>query len=566
MSVVELKLDEYQTEFIDDIYEKLKVHNAIVAQLPTGGGKTVVFSEICNLFTKGTKKDICIFVHKEELLNQTRKTLYKWHNIISQAINANTKSLEQVRIFVAMVETFNNRSKNNKFLDYMKNVGLVIVDEAHLSNFKKIFHHFPLAMRIGFTGTPIAATKKDPMTNYYSDIVVGPSIKKLIEVNKKDPNRGVVRDISYRIKNISRDEFGKKGDDFDDNIMGAKLSKPKQILNTIEAYVKFAAGKKTLCFNANIAHSKLVTAEMVRAGLNARHLDGSHDEKYREDCFTWLRNTPNAILCNVGIATTGFDDPSIECIIINKGTLSYPLWIQMCGRGSRPYQYPDGTYKDHFIVLDMGDNIMGGGHGEWSDDMDWEYAFKNPKVPRAGVAPSKECPRCLCTNPASARVCKGVLFADGYDWETLEVKPNQMVPCGHQFVFQSAVEDETAKEMELVSKNVDVAKTIQAFSNRTEYFTWWKIIDDLCYHFKVLKDGKFEDDISADEIESVWESCAAKTKEWCKLKGKKNNGWYTARGRVIMVQSLQKLGFTIDVDKVQFILEKEKNMSEHLKN
>lgn len=557
-----LVLDNYQEDFISRLGNEVIEKLSVIAQLSTGGGKTVIFSSICDRYIKKQDKDVIIFVHKTELLDQTRKTLWNWYGILSQKIDASTKNLEQVRVFVAMVETFNNRSKNSKFLDYMKNVGLVIIDEAHLSNFKKIFCHFGSATRIGFTATPLAATKKDPLINYYSSIVTGPSIRDLIEFNKINPSRGLVRDITYTIKNIDRDQILKKGEDFDDKSMGDAFSNKRQIQNTIDAYIKHANGKKTLCFNANVEHSRLVTMEMQRAGLNARHLDGSSDEGYRRECFLWLKNTPDAILCNVGIATTGFDDPSIECVIINKSTLSFPLWIQMCGRGGRPHRFADGTYKTHFTVLDMGDNVIGGAHGEWSDYIDWEYIFYNPKTPRAGVAPSKVCPACDGVNLASARVCKCLVFSEQstFNWETMT--ESNSTECGYEFPFKASEEDSLEREMVLVSKEIDVDKTIKFFDSRGEYYSWYKCIDDLCYH---ARQKIQHDTLTPEEIESIWIACASVTKEWVRKKGKKNNGWFTARGRVIMVQSLTKHGFEVDVDKMTFILDKGKEAIEHAK-
>lgn len=559
-------LDGYQEDFIGDIGDALITHNAIIAQLTTGGGKTVCFATICKRFIeledkKGlldclyVPKDIIIFVHRRELLEQTRKTLFNWYGIISQEVSADTKHFTpyglhgKTRVYVAMVETFNNRSKKASFLHYMKDIGLVIIDEAHLSNFKKIFLHFPLALRIGFTGTPIAATKKDPLLNYYTEIVVGPSIKFLIEYNKKNPGRGVVQDLTYCLTNVNRQELlekckeaGKGGEDIDADIMGSEFSKKRQIQNTIDAYIKYAFGKKMLCFNANVAHSELQTREMVKAGLNARHLDGTAGIEYREACFNWLRNTDNAILCNVGIATTGFDDPSVEGTIVNKSTLSLPLWKQMTGRSARPYQYPDGTHKQHHIVLDMGDNVIGGGHGEWSDDVDWKHMFHHPKTPKTGVAPSKICPECGCINPASARICRG-LVQDFLD-------PMALMECGFEFPIKAAEEDTVEKDMVLVSKNINVDATIKFFENRKEWTALWDIVRQIAYYAKQELPYQY---IDSEEYEEIWEAGYVKIKEWVKKTKHRNNPWVKKECRSKLVDELRNHGFTVNLapDEVQ---------------
>lgn len=516
---------------------------------------TVCFAAICKRYIdKNPTKDVIIFVHRAELLNQTKQTLFNWYGIIAQEINAQTVSMnrnllfgERNRVFVAMVETFDRRSKHQHFLDHMKDVGLVIVDEAHLSNFKKIFIHFPMAMRIGFTATPISATKKDPMNNYYTQIVCGPTIRELIEHNERNPKRGVVQDVTYTLKNVNRAEIiqkhidaGKNPDklfDFDDEIVGDTLSNKRQIQNTIDAYLKYAFGKKMLCFNANVKHSELVTKSMCEVGLNAKHLDGSAGEEYRKEIFNWLKKTPNAILCNVGIATTGFDDPSIEGTILNKLTKSITLYKQMCGRSARPYQFPDGTYKKNHLILDMGDNVIGGGHGEWSDDVDWDYIFHNPKKPKDGVAPAKECPECGCINSASARICRGNV----QDF----LNPLEMMECGYEFPVKVAEEDTVEKEMVLISKNIDVNETIKFFRNRNEYMSLWDIIRQVAYFAKEEMEYTFIDN---DDFNEIWDSCYMKVKEWIKLKGKRNNPWYKRECKTKLLDELRNHGFVVLLD------------------
>jgi superfamily II DNA or RNA helicase len=152
------------------------------------------------------------------------------------------------------------------------------------------------------------------------------------------PNR------TYHIKNINRKEIAVRAGEFDDKAMGAAYSKPKQVHNTVAGYEKHCLGKKTLVFNCNVEHSKLVTAAFVEAGYQARHLDATSTD--RADAIAWFNATPDAILCNVGILTTGFDSPAVECVIMNKATLSLPLWLQCTGRGSRPF-----PGKEYFTIL-----------------------------------------------------------------------------------------------------------------------------------------------------------------------------------------------------------------------
>jgi superfamily II DNA or RNA helicase len=531
------KLEEYQKKFNSNIFSSLLVNRSIIAQLATGGGKTVCFASLTKDWITNTNKDVLILVHRQELLKQTRETIYKWHGILPQAIDANTNQIEQSRVFVAMVETINNRLKNPAFARYLKNVGLLIIDEAHLSNFKKIFVNFADCKRIGFSATPISAIKKDPLINYYEDIICGVSIKELIEYNQNvDRRRGVVQDLTYTIKNVKRDELKTKGDDFDYDQMGTVYSKPKYIQNTIDWYLKLAFGKKMLVFNPNVATSLKLTDEMRKAKIDARHLDGGMSDEERRKTFAWFKATPNAVLNNVGIATTGFDEPSAEGTILNLSTKSLTKYIQCCGRSARPYQYPDETFKTEHIIIDMGDNVIGGGMGEWSDDRDWRFGFFNPKKPGEGVAPKKECPECFCINAASARTCKGKKSHD-LDEELLE-------DCLYEFPIKETREDSTEVELILVTKGIDVSKNIEYFSNRGEFFSLFETIRQVACHIEKNFGVGFIEESVFDEM---WSACHIKVKEWCKLKEKKSGGnFYSRDMKQKFIKELQDIGFIIE--------------------
>ena len=541
-------LEPYQEEFIADIDQELQVHNYIIAQLATGGGKTVVFAGITEQFLNETDKNVIIFVHRKELLTQTREKLFDWYNLNHLCIDTNT-TRDNVRfftgrVFVAMVETFDRRAKDSSFLNGIKNIGLVIIDEAHLENFKKIFDHFPDAKRIGFTATPISANKKDPLNNYYYSIIVGPAINELIEINKEKPTRGVVEDETYVPDNIDRNTLEEKGDDFDPVQMSLEFSKMRQIQNTIDAYKKNAFDKKMLCFNVSVHHSLLVTKEMCKAGLNAKHLDAKSSDEDREECFKWLKKTPNAILCNVGIATTGFDEPSVEGVIINKATKSLTLYKQMCGRSARPYHYGNGVYKTKHIILDMGDNAQGGGHGAWSDETDWADLFYNPQSSKTGKAPQKLCPKCDCLNPAAIRVCKG---------------------CGHEFEIIASIEDTVPKEMIRVIKGINVKQNINQHKDKSKYYSYFETIKKVAQ----LTRKEYTENILNEEQYGKFESaCIDKVTEWFKLKHRKPNQTYINYTKLRFYKELVALGFIIEreeIDNLNIFFSSKKSLKE-LKN
>lgn len=108
------------------------------------------------------------------------------------------------------------------------------------------------------------------------------------------------------------------------------------------------------------------------AGFDVRHLDNTSSTEERKDILHWFKHTPNAILTSVGILTTGFDEPTVETIILNRATKSLTLYFQMIGRGSRKLET-----KNEFTVIDLGNNAAR--FGLWSDPVNWQHIFKSPE-------------------------------------------------------------------------------------------------------------------------------------------------------------------------------------------
>jgi superfamily II DNA or RNA helicase len=357
-----MTLRDYQEKAIKELGQLARVHRRIVFQLATGGGKTITFSAIAKRYVEKSNKPVLIIVHRKELLKQTVRNIPG-----AEPITAGSKP-KKAMIYVAMVESLKNRLPGY--------LGMVIVDECHILSFAKIYERFPTQLIIGFTATPLTASKSKPLKRYFDSIVTSIDIPELIESGSLCQNETWAFEDTVDAAKLTI-----KNGDYDQKQLGAAYSAPKYIRKTIDAYIEKALDKKTLIFNCNIEHSLAVTQAFVDAGFNARHLDSN--SKDREETLEWFRVTPDAILNSIGILTTGFDEPSVECIIVNKATLSMPLWLQMCGRGSRPFQN-----KTHFTILDLGANSIQ--HGDWNARRNWKQIFHHPKEAGSGTAPVKD--------------------------------------------------------------------------------------------------------------------------------------------------------------------------------
>jgi type I site-specific restriction endonuclease len=148
---------------------------------------------------------------------------------------------------------------------------------------------------------------------------------------------------------------------------------PAMLELLLKAYLENAAGKKTLVFNNGIDTSLRVYETFAAAGIPIKHLDNKTPDLERKEILKWFKKTKNAILTSVSILTTGFDEPTVRTIILNRATTSVTLYHQMIGRGSRIL-----PSKKFFKIVDLGNNIQR--FGEWQQPVDWNFAFENPEA------------------------------------------------------------------------------------------------------------------------------------------------------------------------------------------
>ncbi|HET8855026.1 MAG TPA: DEAD/DEAH box helicase [Salinimicrobium sp.] len=362
------ELYDYQQKDIEKIFQTLETHPEnynLLYQLPTGGGKTVIFSQIVREYIQRTNKKVVILTHRIELCRQTSKMLTGF-GVRNKVINSKIKELpdqDEYMCFVAMVETLNNRLNDDK-LEF-DNVGMVIIDEAHYNSFRKLFKFFEKNFILGVTATPLSSNIKLPMKDHYRELIVGDSISSLIEkgfLAKANTYSYDVGLTSLKV-GINGDYTVKSSEELYSNYsMQEKL---------LDAYMEKSLGKKTLIFNNGINTSREVYETFRNAGFEIRHLDNTTSKQDRRDILRWFRDKPDAILTSVSILTTGFDEPTVETIILNRATKSLTLYYQMIGRGSRII-----PGKKEFTVIDLGNNAAR--FGLWSAPVDWKQIFRSP--------------------------------------------------------------------------------------------------------------------------------------------------------------------------------------------
>ena len=370
-----MQLRPYQISAVDEIRGAFKESKRVVLCLPTGAGKTVVFSEIVRrVLEKGRR--VAIITHRRELLSQAGK------------LN---------RCDILMVETLNNAIKRGK-VD-LSNYDLLVIDEAHIGNFRKILEGFD-GFVIGATATPVS---KPPMAQSYGRLINSVGIGELIAQGY------LCNPITYAMHPVDTSKIASRMGEFTAQGLDDAFNRPKVYEGVVQEFCKRWREKKAIVFCVNIEAS-INTADSFAREVGAERVYCVHSKQSSAERVALVEAftaSANGILVNCGIATTGFDCPDIEVVVVNRATKSVALWLQMVGRGSRPT-----ASKKEFTILDFGENV----HrlGFWQEARDWGKAFAGMEQKKGqGVAPVKDCPCCGAVLYASARFCEfcGEVFA-----------------------------------------------------------------------------------------------------------------------------------------------------------
>jgi len=446
-----ITLRPYQSEIEADIYQKwsepsIRISGnkkSLIVQLGTGGGKTVIFSDIAK---KAQKKGsvVLVLTHREELLSQTSGTLVKF-GLFPDLITRDTKYPPKGNLVVGMVETVIRRLNKPEWIEWYKSITILINDEAHEQLFNRIFD-IPITKDkfvLGFTATPERKGKQRQLNQDYEDIVIGPDIQQLINTNWLVIDKYFSVPVDMKGVSVSKGEY-------DTSEMFSRYNKQELYAGVISNWNRICPNTTTLVFCCNIQHSintckafndagikaKFIVSDVAKpqeldikaskgdiAKYNVKKLEyenyitnlDAFSGKRKEVIKEWKEGEFD-VLINAGIATTGFDHPPIQTIILNRATMSSNLLQQMMGRGSRIWKD-----KTHFNLLDFGDNCSRLGY--YRQQREWSLTHEESKSTGVGVGAVKDCPKCGALVHASSKICKycGFIFPVTHEQKIVEL-------------------------------------------------------------------------------------------------------------------------------------------------
>lgn len=336
--MTDCSLRDYQIKNKRSICELWAEKKSIMLQMPTGTGKTRLFSSLLKdiqVYANDHEIEVncLVMVHRMELVDQIVKELNKSYGLVSGIIQAGYKQEPELNIQVASVQTLSRRLEIWK----QKEFDIVIVDEAHhvpAESYRTILKSFPRAKVLGVTATPYRLSGEG-FTDIFEELIISPSVKQFIE-------KGILSGYDYysvrQNSDIQRELDSVKtlqNGDYTDADMSRICDNDHIRAQIVETYQKYAPGKKGIIYTINKKHNCNLCEDFNRVGIRTVAIDSSTPKDVRNGYIDAFKAGEIDIICNVNIFSEGFDCPDIEFIQLARPTQSLSMYLQQVGRGLR---------------------------------------------------------------------------------------------------------------------------------------------------------------------------------------------------------------------------------------
>ena len=389
------QLRDYQSQVIKKILDDWETgKKSVMLVSPTGSGKTLTATHIIKKFVEESQR-VLFIIHREPLVNQTVETLSNYGVESVGYIKAGyPQATDSERVIVGSIQTLARR-------DYPENIDLVIFDETHTTSFwktaKDLMNYYADApvmalSKVKFlhlTATPFRLKKKEYFGNHVESIVQAPHIGQLIRRNYLV----TARHFGYDgCADFSKLETGSDGD-YKKSQVAAVTKQLEYNQAVVNNFLKVCPDRKAISFAASVKQSKLLTKLFQKKGIKAEHIQGETPIELRKQIFQRLKRGETQILSSVGTLTEGYDEPSIEAVILARPTKSLALLIQMCGRGLRLFPEKKDCY-----LLDFGENFKRLGRIDTKRKM-------RLCPHKANREDNKKCPKCNAVINRFCQIC-----------------------------------------------------------------------------------------------------------------------------------------------------------------
>lgn len=340
-----LNLRDYQREALEALHksEAGGLRRGLVAH-PTGTGKTVTFS---HLIAMRSQHRSIVLAHRDELVRQTVDKITAIAPELKVGVVKAEKNDVGAPVVVASVQTV---SRPDRLHQVNPDFGTVVVDEAHhatADTWTNILGHLgsfrddgPLTA--GFTATP-ARGDGAGLGSVWQEVVHRRSIREMIAGGYLCPISGQTVGTDVDLSRV-RVRHG----DLVDTEVGNELVRSGAIDQIAGGYVEYASDRKGIAFTPTVATAVALAQALAERGISAEAIHAQMPLDQRREILARLRSGQTQVVTNCAVLTEGFDEPSIECVVIARPTKSHSLYVQMIGRGTRLY-----PGKADLLVLDV---------------------------------------------------------------------------------------------------------------------------------------------------------------------------------------------------------------------
>lgn len=336
----QMRMRDYQRAAVDAVYAEFEQQSSTLVVMPTGTGKTVVFSHVINRVEEGR---VMVLAHREELIRQAAEKIHAvtGHRPDIEMADywADQSTYHRSRVVVSSIQTQVAGSKGGRMIRFHPgDFSLVIVDEAHHAvspSYRKVLAHYqnnPDCKVLGVTATP-DRTDEEALGKVFGSVAYVYEITDAI-------NDGYLVPIVQRSVVVDGLDFAGMhtvAGDFNRAELAAVMEYEKNLHEIADPTIRIAGDRKTLVFCASVAHAERLAEIFNRHRTDcARWVCGETPKDERQQVLRDYSAGKFQYLCNVGVFTEGFDEPSIELVALARPTKSRALYAQMVGRGTRP--------------------------------------------------------------------------------------------------------------------------------------------------------------------------------------------------------------------------------------
>ena len=325
----EIKLFDYQEDMKERIEKALRLHRSVMAQMPTGTGKTYLLTAVIDSFvSNNSMEEVWIVAHRRELVSQIDETVRKFHSYSA----SNTSSL------LSSVKAMSIQWLMRHYDEIEEEPGMIVIDEAHhalAKTYKEMWERFPKAKFLGLTATPCRLNGKG-FTDLFDVLVQSWDVPEFISKGRL----ATYDFVSIKSDGMTQrliDSLQKRGadGDYQNKEMDMLLNKKPSIERLYQSLEEFGKDRKGIVYAINISHAQKITKLYQENGVKAIAIDSKTPAVERQQDIEAFKKGDIQVLVNVDIFSEGFDCPDVEFVQLARPTLSLAKYLQMVGRGLR---------------------------------------------------------------------------------------------------------------------------------------------------------------------------------------------------------------------------------------